>query len=446
MPFWTQKDVARLVRWSTESFFLGHSLPLRGRLTSLHFAPVSVALVSSFVMYLNGMSSMWSSLAVCIGVLVSGGMFIVFPLPVLRPIGGRYCVSIAHMDGRASQQLPPVAVFYPTNMSPDIKGISYVPFDDSRFIRGVAAYAKLPYFFLKDFMLLRVGATMNAVQADILSNGRMPPIVVFSHGLAGYHRLYSCFAMDLAARGAVVVSVGHCDNSASFMRDSTGEESAVYLKDYGWQVPKREMQISKRVKEVRRVLERLGETDFWTDLGCSASDAENFLSRRPQVHLSGHSFGGATALAVALEESQNATKVVNVRSVFVYDPWMLPIQGEHFFKPLSDGSKAYCIPTVTIHSDDWVNDSESWSFFQKVKSVVLAQPSYASLGSDEREAKFRTLITRNTSHISMVDIAVLSPVIHGKVNSVVSPRVQIMEWCNALLQFARANTVVSDLS
>ncbi|SCU64323.1 phospholipase A1, putative [Trypanosoma equiperdum] len=443
MVTWALKYFVRVVRWSTEAFLIWPTRPLFDYATSLHCVPISGTFITSVLLCFYGFPLLWSTAMVAIGFLISGVLFLVSPLPLLKPIGGRYSVGLVHMNGCRSQSIPPVAVFYPTNMVPEKKGLPYVPFGDDRFLRGVAAYANVPFFFIRDFSFVRISASRNAVPAALLNQyERVPPIVVFSHGLAGYHLFYSCFALDLAARGAIVICLGHCDNSASFMRDSSGKESEVPLKDYGWEVPAREAQVAQRVSEVRGTLQRLTEKDFWTTLGYINSDIDKFLSKPLQVHLAGHSFGGATVLAAALEENQNPVKGVSVKSVYTFDPWMLPIQNEHFCNPLSDGRKSYTVPTVTVHSDDWVKDSESWEFFKRMKALVLEQSAYASLNEVEKQALFGIVVTKNTNHLSLVDVSVLSPVMHGNIWATVSPRVQIMEWCNALLRFAKQNTEV----
>ncbi|ESL07478.1 phospholipase A2-like protein [Trypanosoma rangeli SC58] len=378
-----------------------------------------------------------------LGCLLTIVMFALLPLPIFGPVGGRYHVGMAHVHSRHSQTMPSLAVFYPTNEAPQRKGISYIPFNDVRFMSGIASRAKIPLYFLRDALFVRLRVTEGAKPIPLINSTQTPlPVIVFSHALYGHHRLYSCLLADLAARGVVVVSVGHCDGSASFMRDSDSGGKEFPLKQLDWGSPASEEALAQRVLEVRRTLKRMSETDFWEGLGFAAADVEAYLRQSPRVNLSGHSFGGATALVTALEEERESrTKESVVQSVVVFDPWHLPLQRELFLQPIENGRKKYTTPTLMMHSEAWVHDESSWNFFQRLTKLLLSQPSISSLSERELRSRFVTEKTGCTNHYSVTDVVLLSPIIHGCRNAIVNPRVQILEWSNTLLRFVKEHTL-----
>ncbi|KEG15185.1 phospholipase A2-like protein [Trypanosoma grayi] len=433
------EDMSSPLPNAVKGFFAGPPFSPLDYLTSLHTVPFTASVVAGIALRCHGVSPVWSALAFTTGLFMSVTLFVLLPLPILVPLGGRYHVGMVHVDGRRAQSLPPLAVFYPTDVPPPKKGVPYVPFNDNRFIRGIASYAGIPFYVLRDTLFVRLRVSPNATPVPMFNSmGQQLPIIVFSHGLSAYHRLYSCLLLDIAARGAIVVAVGHGDGSASFMRDSGSERNEVEFKHLNWEPAVREVQLVQRVKEIRGTLNHLTE-GFWRTLGYAESDIKRHLSQPLRVHLSGHSFGGATMLATALQE-EHVSKEGPVQSVFVFDPWHVPLQNECFYKPIADGRMKFTTPTHMIHSEQWVKDKSSWDFFQQVTDAVRAQTSFASLSVTEKSTRFVAERSGDANHMTASDISVLSPVLHGNTQAVVPPRVQIMEWSNALLRFARQHT------
>ncbi|RNF15393.1 phospholipase A1 [Trypanosoma conorhini] len=410
---------------------------------SPHVVSLVALLPLSALLHICGGAALWALFLLPLGCLLTAIMFILLPLPIIKPVGGRYHVGVAHIRSRQSQAMPPLAVFYPTNEAPRRKGISYLPFNDARFMSGIASNSKIPLYFLRDFIFVRLQSTENARPIPLITSTQLPlPVIVFSHGLYGYHRLYSCLLADLAARGAVVVSVGHCDGSASFMSDGDAGGPEFPLKQLDWESPACEEALAQRVLEVRRTVRRLSEEEFWKGLGFAAADVDTYLRQPPRVHLSGHSFGGATALVAALQEEQeSAPRASAVQSVIVFDPWHFPLQRDMFFRPIECGRKSYTTPTLMIQSEEWVHYTPSWDFFQQLAKLLLSQPSIVSLSEREQRSRFVTEKTGSTNHYSVSDVVLLSPIIHGCTKAVVPPQVQILEWSNTLLRFAKQHTV-----
>ncbi|KAG8348638.1 putative phospholipase A2-like protein [Trypanosoma vivax] len=436
---WAQRIKGYLHK-SMSGFLVMHSHSVPDYVFSLHCFPLSSSILSSVLLHLYGLPSRWCILVTCLGFFFTVNTFLINPLPIFSPLGGHNKVGLLLMNSRPRRGTPPLAVFYPTNATPSSSGIPYVPFLDKRFLQGMATYAKLPYFLVKDIIFVRLYAILGATPAPVLSSRQpAPPIVVFSHGLAGFHTFYSCLAMDLAARGAVVVCIGHSDGSASFMREESGHGEEIPFKVLKMDASDREPQLAQRIAETRQVLKYVAEADFWTALGYPKEDVMPFIARPFGVHLAGHSFGGATVLATALQESQEESGT-NVKTVFTFDPWMLPLQNAYFYNPIVEEGKKYTIPTHSLHSEQWARDTSSWEFFRRVSVAVTSHPCHAMLSESEKSAFFVTEKKGGTNHQSFTDLCLLSPVFHGCRSSMEPPRVRIMEFSNALLRFAKEHT------
>ncbi|PBJ73195.1 phospholipase A1 [Trypanosoma cruzi cruzi] len=428
---------------ATAGFFSGAPNSFWDYVISPHLILLFAFIFLSMILRIFGMGTVFFLPIFPLGIIGTAVMFILLPIPILEPVGGHYHVGIVHVHSRHSQTMPPLAVYYPTNETPRRKGIQYIPFNDVRFMSGLSSRASVPLYLMRDFLFVRLRATEGAKPIPLINSSGIPlPVIIFSHGLYGYHRLYSALQADLASRGAVVVSVGHCDGSASFMRDSERGGKEFFLRQVDWESPVCEEALAQRVMETRRTLKRLSEKEFWKELGFADLEVEHYLRQSPRVHLSGHSFGGATALVAAMQEEQESKPNENpVQSVMVFDPWHKPLENELFLKPIEEGRNRYTTPTLMVHSDAWVQDRSIWNFFQRITTLLFSQPSISSLSEREKRMRFVTEKTGSTNHYSVSDVVLLSPVIHGCKNSILPPRVQIMEWSNTCLRFIKEHAM-----
>lgn len=430
-----------------EGFFAGPPTSYWDYVLSPHILPLAASFVFAIVLFLCGAGCLWPFVVLCAGGAACVVMFVLLPLPILGPVGGKYHVGIRYIHSRGPEMMPPLVVFYPTRVMPQKEGVSYIPFGDICFLNGIATRAKMPLYFLRDFLFVRLRASPNATPVPLFNDSGAPlPVVVFSHGLYGYHQLYGCLLSDLAARGVVAVAIGHMDGSAAFMRDAESGGKEVRLKDADWESPLADEALAHRVLEMRQTLRRLKERSFWVDVGFAEFDVQRYLRQSPRVQLSGHSFGGATALTAAMQEEQESGACKSAaQSVVVFDPWHIPLRGEHFFRPIANARMSYTTPTLMIHSDSWVHNESSWNFFRELTNIILNQSSLSSLVEQEKRSLFVTMKTRDTNHYSVSDIVLLSPVLHGNMHAMVPPRAQIVEWSNMVLHFLnRHKTVTRD--
>ncbi|EPY27120.1 1-alkyl-2-acetylglycerophosphocholine esterase [Angomonas deanei] len=354
-----------------------------------------------------------------------------------------YGVGIRQLPARSGA--PPLTVFYPLPNKSD-KKMPWLPFSDLGFLRGMARYVKLPPFLLYDMQFTTVVAEQDAKGTLYSKNDKPHQLILFSHGLGGYGRLYSVLLMNLASRGAIVVAVDHMDASAAFCRDETNSFRIELDTTKKWERADREPQLVQRVKELQETLRRFSQTNEVFEAVCgSAKDAEVFRNKQYGVALVGHSFGGASVLATALAEETAAHGKVS--AVVGLDPWHIPLDGPLFAEPIEKGTKKYTTPTLLFHSQSWYVWPESWDFFEKLEKTVKAQTFTSAEKEKLAEATNKTHTamleswynqqkTAGTGHLSYTDMSVLSPVIFRKPYMTAKAKPQLIDWSNAVLKFA----------
>lgn len=80
----------------------------------------------------------------------------------------------------------------------------------------------MPRILINDLAFVKIKAWKNAPFASLFdkNTNKVRPIIVFSHGLAGFAQIYSTFLMSMASRGAIVFALTHMDASAAYCRDA----------------------------------------------------------------------------------------------------------------------------------------------------------------------------------------------------------------------------------
>ena len=146
--------------------------------------------------------------------------------------------------------------------------------------------------------------------APVLIGDKPMPVIIFSHGLGAMRTTYSILLTELASQGNFVAAVEHKDGSASATRDGQGVwqfERKILPGENEYTV--RNAQVTQRVEECESVYRLLchlgGKSAVKEDLKLRKSPAaEKFVDAIAKAkldldkgcYISGHSFGGATAL------------------------------------------------------------------------------------------------------------------------------------------------------
>ena len=147
--------------------------------------------------------------------------------------------------------------------------------------------------------------------SKVLGGEKPLPVILFSHGMGAMRTTYSILLSELASNGNFVAAIEHKDGSGAATRNMDGSwtyERKIQPNDVEYEV--RNSQVNQRVKECEmtyHLLHQLSDeksTDMKSTFQLHESPPQEFLDslRRAKLNLndecyiSGHSFGGATAL------------------------------------------------------------------------------------------------------------------------------------------------------
>ena len=257
-------------------------------------------------------------------------------------------------------------LFYPANdeskqMSIG-KGTRWIP--NSRYSYGIAKFlfsrrAKTVINFvlrhvmfllihvLGFFRILKIHKGSNLLQVEDVKF----PVVIFSHGLAGFRSMYSLICSELASQGYVVFSIEHGDGTASTFRVP---RTKTYIYYSGF--PKEDelgKRTGHRVCEVRvawSILEQINKGEGLTGLEKPDRMLYSFkgMLDLDKSAIMGHSFGGATAAQICASDS-------NFQCGVSLDPW---------WTALDEGSDALIgwktrSPIFILGSHDWNKPSQN---------------------------------------------------------------------------------------
>lgn len=144
--------------------------------------------------------------------------------------------------------------------------------------------------------------------APVLNIGKPLPVVIFSHGMGAMRTTYSILLTELASSGHFVAALEHKDGSGSATQNVDGSftfERHVATEEIEYNV--RNEQVNQRVQECEsafNLLCQLSGQRIEETFEIEGSESSEFKQSMPKAQLdlndqcfiSGHSFGGATAL------------------------------------------------------------------------------------------------------------------------------------------------------
>ncbi|KAG5466883.1 hypothetical protein LSCM1_01060 [Leishmania martiniquensis] len=417
---------------------------------SIHYLPACSSVLLSCLALGFGTGWKMPLFITCLGALATCLAFYVQPLRCFASLGGSFNAGVREVQGERGVMQPPVTIVYPTTGGSPRRGIHYIPFGERNYVVGLANYSKVPYVLLKDLLLMRRKMRPDAEPVSLfLRDGTHRPLIVFSHGLSGYPHLYSTFLMDLAARGAIVFSVTHMDGSAAYCRDAGREIRIPLNTQVGWATEDREPQLDIRVRETLNTVKRVCSGELLLAMGYDQSTVKKFVAMEPQVHLVGHSFGGATCLAAALEKTQETRDrgLSSIASAIVLDPWMVPLRKSMFYSKITNKEQPihFITPSLQLFSEEWVRNKEEYSFFEDVKAIVDAQKRTEEEAALVAAANAKLKMTnaswymmkeyRGTGHVTCTDVSLFSPVVNRAGYMKASPRGSIVTFASEILQF-----------
>ncbi|KRT80644.1 hydrolase, partial [Oryctes borbonicus] len=189
---------------------------------------------------------------------------------------------------------------------------------DESYLKGLSKVVMLPEYIVRFFNWKGGPMYSPVLYGEKVKVDHKLKCIIFSHGLGSYRSMYSSIYAELASRGYIVASLEHRDESACYTFYYTSEENAknnvksnIYYRNIKFgkgHFEERHKQIHIRVDECSRVL------DFFLNLN-KGIIPHNIMNDVPSsmetpfkledlvgkldttcITMSGHSFGGATAL------------------------------------------------------------------------------------------------------------------------------------------------------
>ncbi|XP_045116466.1 platelet-activating factor acetylhydrolase-like isoform X2 [Portunus trituberculatus] len=263
------------------------------------------------------------------------------------------CVDI--MMGRCKDGTL-MRLYYPCKVSNlQSQAHNWTPwFLGDEYTRGLASFIapSIPSLFSMLFNWKMRNVATPAVWEAALMKTQKWPVVVFSHGLSANRSIYSTVCSELASHG-FVVAVEHRDSSAcaSFVLNEDGKRDYILYKTLPPDVKEYELrsqQIKVRVEESIRALdalEKLNQGQAKNELP-STFDLQQLCDALDLSHpvMSGHSFGGVTAITTLAMDKRFKIGVS-------LDPWMFPIKDRVTEVCGNVSQPLICISTEAFQSD-----------------------------------------------------------------------------------------------
>jgi predicted dienelactone hydrolase len=208
-----------------------------------------------------------------------------------------------------------VSVFYPVDMDEYMKAIRagkntmWLRHGDHTLL-GLAK-ASIPYgredhpslFWFRYFRRIRMDTATDAeiskdfmtdktsMDVEHINKNQLVP-VIFSHGLSANRTLHSGTCRDLASFGYIVFAPDHMDLTCSYFEGQDGKGTYYCNKRDSHDLQFRQSQLDQRVKEVRALIDEISQPSFLQKMGFPEDVSLNL----DQLIVSGHSFGGMTAI------------------------------------------------------------------------------------------------------------------------------------------------------
>ena len=185
---------------------------------------------------------------------------------------------------------------------------------------------------------LRLQAVFQA-PLDITEPGAAPLAlvpVIFSHALMNQGVKYSGHLAELVSQGYIVFAIDHLDGSCGYTELQERTQKPFQTQFEYYDLNARKEQSKKREKEIEHLIDDIFEEGF---LQNGLQFPGNVQLDKSKLIVSGHHFGGATAIGAAAKDKR-------IKMCLPLDPWFFPYQDE----PLPS---LKATPVLTIKTQYW---------------------------------------------------------------------------------------------
>jgi dienelactone hydrolase len=310
-------------------------------------------------------------------------------LPPVPRAGGAVALVAASVPVDAAGVRLMVRAFYaaPAGAAAALRRAPYLV-HGGRTAAGLGALMKLPRFAFA-WLAGQGGLFFDAGAAPPAPAPPPPPspsprlrVALFFHGLGGVPDVYSSLTADLASRGWLVLAPEFCDGSAAFAAPPDGAPrsyaapSAATAADAGALYRLRAAQLRQRVAEAAATLDLAlwlardgGGGEPYGAAGAALRAALRGAVDARAPALVGHSFGAATALALAAADARP-------RAVAALDSWMHPLSPDTLRAGVAHAA------TLSVCGDDFT----AWRANAAALKALLSPPHRAPLIARDDDA------------------------------------------------------------
>lgn len=250
-----------------------------------------------------------------------------------------------------------VQVFYPIERSgsvPEVKRASYLQFGEADLKAAALVnewFSAGPAAAQKDIDQLALNHSLDHVKPDFIEEGaaveltncKLVPII-FSHGLAGQSQAHTGHLRELASHGFIVFAINSLDGSCAYTEKEDGTGVFFDARYHFGDFAVRKRQLQTRVDEIIALIDELHEKEF-LEANLAIDNSRSISLDLGRLVVSGHSFGGATALAAAAKDRR-------VKAVSAMDPWFFPLKDLPADFTISNEVPVQCIRTQHLY--EWL--------------------------------------------------------------------------------------------
>eukprot|EP00347_Sterkiella_histriomuscorum_P022751 403337292 len=233
---------------------------------------------------------------------------------------------------------------------------------------------------------------LRKVMLDVVMNGdihpdfHVKPIIplVYCHGLSSNRTLHSGTCKDLASHGYMVFILDHKDGTSSYVVEEDGTETFYDSKHLAYDYELRRAQIVQREKEVIALVDEIQDQE---DMINNTLKLNSHVKLQfDKLIMSGHSFGGITAISVTRLDER-------VKLLFTLDPWTFA-----YHKEILAGEFQLNVPFFTVSTEEFhpVCKYDSWTCLENL---------FAHSKNNVKE----NVIYRKCGHLNQCDMAALIP-------------------------------------
>lgn len=311
-----------------------------------------------------------------------------------------------------------IAVFYPTDQKTnDINWLTDPDYLetllDAAFHHNFSKIIKNILQFTLGFLgTIPLGVNKDARLAEDINSLN---IMIFSHGLGGNRHSNSIYLKELASNGFVIFSLDHSEKIIILPQHQWGDVSkfAPMIKEI------RGEQLEIRYQAVIKLL------DFIYD----EERVEKAIGKKIKVNydkimISGHSFGGVTAIYTSLRDDRITGGVV------CFDPYLFPMKDEYLTKQLR-------IPLIVICTESFDRSIRYAENHERIEKIFM---------NSSQKNKNLNFICKGSDHLHQCDMVFFFPVFMKTVGFINrnSDIIAIMEGNMKLMHWFAEEIIMKD--